>query len=102
MAARQYKRLRAAGQDAPPFNIQTAQILQWGGCLIAWPTLFPVDQAEAAWQAHRHHVLEAWRVTWQGYGILPVCWAERVFDGTPQIETKGVDKWARDRIASIG
>lgn len=102
MAGRKYKRLRAAGQDAPPFNIQTSQILQWGGCLIAWPTPFPMDQAEAAWEAHRHHVIEEWELYWKPYGILPACWAELRFDGVAQIETKGLDPWLRDRVASIG
>lgn len=100
--ARLYRRLRTGGQDAPPLNIQTMQILQWGDCLIAWPTPFPVDQAEVAWEAHRHHALEGWREYWKPYGILPVCWAELKFDGVSQIETKGLDPWLRDRIASIG
>lgn len=102
MMARLYRKLRTAGQNIPPFNIQTSQILQWGDCLIAWPTEFDMSQAEAAWEAHRHHVLEEWRIYWQRYGVLPACWAELKFDGTPQIETKGLDRWLRDKIASIG
>ena len=102
MAARKYKRLRAAGQDAPPCNIQTLEILKWGDCLIAWDSVFPMDQAGAAWEAHRHHVLEEWREYWKPHGVLPVCWAELKFDGTPQIATKGLDAWVRDRVASIG
>lgn len=102
MAARQYRRLRAAGQDAPPCNFQTLEYLQWGGCLITWPTPFPMDQAEAAWEAHRHHVLEVWREHWKPHGVLPACWAALKFDGVSQIETKGLDPWLRDRIGSIG
>jgi len=100
--ARLFRRIRTAGQDVPPCNIQTLEVLKWGGCLIAWPTPFPMDQAGAAWEAHRHAVLEAWRAYWQPHGVLPVCWAERKFDGAPQIETTGFDKWTRDRIHSIG
>lgn len=102
MMARLFRKIRTAGQDVPPFNIQTSQILQWGGCLIAWPTPFPMDQAGAAWEAHRHRVLEDWRTHWKPHGVLPACWAELRFDDVLQIETKGLDPWLRDRIARIG
>jgi len=100
--ARLFRRIRAAGQDVPPLNIQTLETLMWGDCLISWPTPFPMDQAEGAWEAHRHHVMEAWREFWKPHGVLPACWAELEFDGVAQIATTGLDKSLRDRVASIG
>lgn len=99
---RLYRKLRSAGQDAPPLNIQTTETLMWGGCLITFPTPFPMEQAEVAWQAHRGNVLEAWRDYWRPYGVLPVCWAQLTFEGRTQIDTTGLDGYVRDRIASIG
>lgn len=102
MMARVFRKIRTAGQDVPPYNVQTAEVLQWGGCLIAWPTEFDMSRAEAAWEAHRHRVLEDWREDWEPYGVLPRCWAQMTFEGLPQIETNGLDPSLRDRIASIG
>lgn len=100
--ARLFRKIRTAGRDAPQFNIQTLETLKWGGCLIAWPTPFPMDQAEAAWRAHRHRVLEDWRDYWKPHGVFPACWAELQFDDVLQIETAGLDPWLQDRVASIG
>lgn len=99
---RAYRRLRTAGQDVPPCNRQTLEYLQTGGNLIMWPVPFPESQAAAAWDAHRHHVLEDWRGYWAPHGILPACWADLKLDGVAQIETAGLDPWLRDRIAGIG
>lgn len=101
MMGRAYRRIRSAGQDVPQCNAQTIEFLESGDNLIAWPTPFPVEQAEAAWHAHRHHVLEAWQLYWRAHGTLPACFGERVFDGAPQISTAGLDQWTRSRIASI-
>lgn len=86
----------------PPCNIQTLEVLQWGSCLIAWLSEFPVDQAQAAWEAHRHHVLEAWEPYWKPHDILPACWAQLKFDGAAQIDAAVLDTWARVRIAGVG
>lgn len=98
---RAYRKIRTAGQDVPQCNAQTIEYLETGDNLIAWPTPFPVEQAEAAWQAHRHHVLESWGDYWRSHGILPACWAERVFDDAPQVSTALLDSWTRDRIAGL-
>lgn len=98
--SRAYRRLRTAGQDVPACNRQTMEYLQTGGNLIMWPVPFPESQAAAAWEAHRHHVLEDWRI--RDDGALPMCWAQLRFDDAAQIETKGLDPRLRDRITSIG
>lgn len=98
---RAYRKIRTSGQDVPQCNAQTIEYLETGDNLIAWPAPFPVEQAGAAWHAHRHHVLEAWGEYWRGHGILPVCWAERVFDNEPQVSTAGHDKWILERIAGL-
>jgi hypothetical protein len=98
--ARVYRKLRAAGQNAPAFA-SSWEFLAWGGCLLAGSEELNAEQAEAAWRAHEQHVRESWARYWQQHGILPTCWAERVFDGTAQIETETLDPWARARVRSL-
>ena len=101
MPTKRTRRLRSAGQDVPACNLQTLQVLQWGDCLIAWPTEFDMSQAEAAWQAHRQAALDAWALYWATQGITPACWARRVFDGVKQIPLAGLDAWQKDRVQEI-
>lgn len=98
---RVYRKLRSAGQDVPRYNLQTAEFLAWGDNLIWWPTPFPLEQAEAAWEAYRDPVLAEWRDYWKCFRILPACFAQRVFDKQPQIPLPKADGCARSFIEGI-
>jgi hypothetical protein len=79
MTSRRYKKVRAAGQDIPPLDIQTMEFLQLGTNLIMHPVPFPADKAEAAWDAYREAVLQDW-ATQHHYIENEKCWAEKKFE----------------------
>jgi len=101
MPTKRTRRLRPSGMDVPACNMQTIQTLLWGDCLIAWPTEFDWPRVEEAWQAHRQAALDDWQQYWETQGILPGCWAERVFDGRKQIPLAGLDSWQKGRVQEI-
>jgi hypothetical protein len=98
MSSRVLKRLR---NRTNPDYVSSSEFLSWGFVLLAGSVELNAEQAEAAWRAYGQRVREDWARYWQGQDSLPTCWAERVFDGVPQVETKGLDPWARDRIRGL-
>ncbi len=113
MAQRRYRRLRTSGQDAVPFTLPLASALGLGIDLLGGSSdltnasnhELDLDQARAAWEAHRPHVLAAWQERWACFDFLPTPWAARVFDGTEQIPrprpAADLNGWAREQIANI-
>ncbi len=105
--ARKLKSSGAGGQDTPPPNFRTLEVLQWGCCLLAMPSEFDMRMAEPAWRVHRERALADWAQYWQERstmlpnGVLPSCFGERVFDGKAQIPTAGLPDWTDDRICSV-
>lgn len=98
MPTNRSRRTRATSCD-----LQTLEFLSIGENLLAFAKPYPENRARADWLAHKDRVIEWWvqRCAHGRDGIVPTCWAARVFDQTPQIALTGLSAWQKNRIARI-